>query len=115
MIKQFTQGNPATEDDLFISLGSMVLSKDVHDKMGKPVNSRTGDIWWIVYDRQGARMGFAQARGQAAGLNVRYLYANGLAAKTELTQEILKYAKASSCGRVFSQHPANFPTTNITA
>jgi hypothetical protein len=38
VIKQFTQGNPATEDDLFISLGSMVLSKDVHDKMGKPVN-----------------------------------------------------------------------------
>lgn len=115
MIKQFTQGNPTTEDELFISLGSMVLSQDIHEKMGKPVNSRPGDIWWIVYDRQGARMGFAQARGQAAGLNIRYFYANGLAAKAELTQEILKYAKASSYGRAFSHDPVNFPTTNITA
>lgn len=101
MIKQFIQGNPQTESELFSSLGSMVLAKEVHDKLGSSVNSRVGDIWWISYDRQGARMGFAQARIKNSELNVRYLYAIGLEAHSELITAIINYSKEAAHTRVF--------------
>ena len=103
MIKQFIQGRPATESELFASLGSMVLSEEVHRRLGTSVNSRTGDIWWIFYDRGGARAGFAQARNQKNGLNVRYLYAIGHDGSSELTDAIVKFSSEVGCPRIFHQ------------
>lgn len=102
MIKQFVQGTPSTESELCSSLGSMVLSKEVHDKLGNAVNSRVGDIWWVVYDTQGARMGFAQGRVKNSDLCIRYLYAVGLSAHSELISSVIEYAKNGGYSKVFS-------------
>lgn len=96
MISQFTHGE-STDRNLFAAVGGLVVLKEVHEKLGGPVTSEHGDVWFV------APRGFAQLRPLANGsVHLRYVYSTSADVAYDLVTAAVKYAENSGAGLIYT-------------
>ena len=82
-LKLYQQGeSPESDKELFGTLGSSIISEEVHEQLGIAVSGRNGDCWAVATEENTLK-GFAQYRVMKNGnTHIRYVY--GLDKKIKL-------------------------------
>jgi hypothetical protein len=109
-IQMYVQGsNTSSDHRLFGTIGSWLTSKAIHNHLGMPINSDTGDFWWVDIDDQGFVLGFSTGRRLKNGaLHLRYLFcAEGNSGSCHaLAQAAVQHAMDTGCKRIWTNDRA---------
>lgn len=94
MIKKFTQGEES-DAELFCLIGKWATDRAVHEVLGMPITSKSGDIWLIDVSKNVAA-GFAQIRPLKNGkAHLRYLFSDSASVKLSLAKKATNMAEKS--------------------
>lgn len=76
-IKRYVQGNPQSDRELFGLLGPWVTWNKLHEELGMPITSETGDVWFVATLNKHHLAGFALARKLKSkpAAHIRFIYA----------------------------------------